>query len=365
MLRSQSILFQNVKQNQFKNIWEQFSKNVDKTPKIIQEEQEFEIIDKDNLCFMENRDYCSLCNNQLELDSSGFQICSSQSCGMIFKNHLDHGAEWRFYGNDDNNSNTDPSRCGMPTNPLLKESSFGCSISYAPRMSWEMKKIKRYTEWQSMPYKEKSQYEEFQHIIIMAHNAGIPKIIIDDAMRIHKQISDIKTFRGINRDGIIAASIYVACRMNGNPRTAKEIATMFVLDNTSATRGCKNATNILNEAECELNNNEKTDFCDSNPLIFIDRFTSKLNMNRELTMLCKFMADKIEKQSLIPENTPHAIAAGIIYYVASICNLNINKKDVHIVTEMSEVTINKCYKKIEKLKDELIPKQILEKYGNS
>ena len=27
-----------------------------------------------------------------------------------------------------------------------------------------MRKIRRYTDWQSMPYKEKSQYEEFQKI---------------------------------------------------------------------------------------------------------------------------------------------------------------------------------------------------------
>ena len=39
-----------------------------------------------------------------------------------------------------------------------------------------MKKIRRYTDWQSMPYKEKSQYDEFQRITILAQNAGIPKI---------------------------------------------------------------------------------------------------------------------------------------------------------------------------------------------
>ena len=27
-----------------------------------------------------------------------------------------------------------------------------------------MRKIRRYTEWQSMPYKEKSQYDEFEKI---------------------------------------------------------------------------------------------------------------------------------------------------------------------------------------------------------
>jgi transcription initiation factor TFIIB len=112
-----------------------------------------------------------------------------------------------------------------------------------------MRKIRRYTEWQSMPYKEKSQYDEFQRITIIAHNAGIPKIIIDEALRYHKKISEHKTFRGLNRDGIIAASIYISCRTNDCPRTAKEIATIFTLDNTSATKGCKNATTILNEIE--------------------------------------------------------------------------------------------------------------------
>ena len=38
-----------------------------------------------------------------------------------------------------------------------------------------MKKVRRYTEWQSMPYKEKAQYEEYQKIKTLSHNAGIPK----------------------------------------------------------------------------------------------------------------------------------------------------------------------------------------------
>ena len=75
-----------------------------------------------------------------------------------------------------------------------------------------------------MPYKEKSHYDEFQRITNMAQKSGISKYVIDDAMIYHKKISEQKTFRGLNRDGIIAASIYISCRINENPRTAKEIA---------------------------------------------------------------------------------------------------------------------------------------------
>ena len=123
-----------------------------------------------------------------------------------------------------------------------------------------MRKIRRYTEWQSMPYKEKSQYDEFERIKMMSHSAGIPKIIIDEALRQHKKISEMKTFRGCNRDGIIAASVYIAGRIHNNPRTPKEIATIFKLDNTSSTKGCKNAVHLLNKMESNKTNTDKTHF---------------------------------------------------------------------------------------------------------
>jgi transcription initiation factor TFIIB len=309
------------------------------------------------------RETCDCCESILIITDEGFMACKNPSCGVIYKDMLDQGAEWRFYGADDN-SNTDPTRCGLPINPLLKESSYGCKVMCPQSSSYEMRKIRRYTDWQSMPYKEKSQYEEFQKITILAQNAGLPKLIIDEAMVVHKKISEAKTFRGCNRDGIIAATIYISCRINNYPRSAKEIATIFFLDHTSATKGCKNATSIINELEHSLSNSDKTSFSKTTPSSFIERYCSKLGINNELTRVCKFISLIIEKRDLIPENTPHSIAAGIVYYTAQLCNLNICKKKVSIVSEISEVTINKCYKKLEQLNIELIPKQVLNKYSS-
>ena len=304
---------------------------------------------------------CQSCDYELFIGEDNFMTCSNINCGIIYKDNLDRTPEWRFYGSEDN-QNSDPTRCGMPINPLLKESSYSCKVLCPGRSSYEMHKIRRYTDWQSMPYKEKSQYDEFQLITNIANNAGIPKIIIDEAIRIHKKISETKTYRGLNRDGIIAASIYISARINNYPRTAKEIADIFNLDNSSATKGCKNALSIINEVEYTVND-EIVSLNKTTPYSFIERFCSKLNINQELTNLCKFVAKKIEKNNLIPENTPHSIAGGIIYFVCQICNLNITKSTINNVSKISEVTINKCYKKLEQHKDELIPKVIIEKYN--
>ena len=308
------------------------------------------------------RENCDLCNSILKYSNEKFLICSNDKCGVIYKDTLDETAEWRYYGADDSNSK-DPTRCGMPINPLLKQSSYGCKVICNNRSSYEMRKIRRYTEWQSMPYEEKTQYDEFERIKCMARIAGIAKIIVDEALRQHKKISSMKTFRGYNRDGIIAASVYIACRIHNYPRTAKEIATIFYLDNTSSTRGCKNAVHILENLEENNENNEKTYFHQTVPTDFIERYCSRLNINYELTQVCKFVAHKIQEGNMMPENTPHSVAAGIIYFVAASCNLNITKRAVNKCSEISEVTINKCFKKLEKKKDKIIPSIILKKYS--
>jgi transcription initiation factor TFIIB len=313
-----------------------------------------------------NRELCDHCQCSLAFSEEGFLVCTNNKCGIIYKDIVDQSAEWRYYGADDKQS-SDPTRCGMPINPLLEASSYGCTILMNGHMTYEMRKIRRYAQWQSMPYKEKSQYDEFQIITTMAQNAGIPKMIIDDAIRYHKRISEFDvTFRGDNRDGILAASIYISCRINNLPRTAKEIAQIFHLDVTIATKGCKNAVTIINNLEKDMDITEKTNFCKTTPESFIDRYCSKLNINKELIQLCHFISIKIEKNNLMPENTPPSIAAGIVYFVSQICKLNITKTAVKNVSETSEVTINKCFKKLETINETslpLIPRQITLKYG--
>jgi len=48
--------------------------------------------------------------------------------------------------------------------------------------------------------------------------------------------------------------------------------------------------------------------------------------------------------------------------VAQTFNLNVSKKQVNTISEISEVTINKCYKKLFNIKNELIPQKMFDKY---
>jgi len=304
---------------------------------------------------------CHACNSYLMIMEDGFPTCTNVNCGIIYKDILDYSPEWRYYGADDKNAN-DPTRCGNPINPLLMQSSFGCKVLCNNKSTYEMKKIRKWLEWQSMPHKEKSLYDEFQFITTMAQNSGIPKIFIDEAMVIHKDISEQKMFRGLNRDGIKAASIYISCRVNGCPRTAHEIAEIFHLDKASATNGCTMAVNIVHNMERGAKSENQIDLAITLPSSFIERYCSRLNITNELTILANFIAKKVEDKKLITDNIPHAIAAGIVYFVSFNCYLDVSKGDIKTICGVSEVTINKCFKKLESMKVQLIPKVIASKY---
>jgi transcription initiation factor TFIIB len=132
----------------------------------------------------------------------------------------------------------------------------------------------------------KSLYQEFQFINIMAQNAGIPKNI-DHAMIIHKDISSKKLFRGDNRDGIKAASIYISCRLNGCPRTAFEIAEIFNLDRAPPTDVLTQS--ILQNIERNVDVSQKSILITTLASSFIERFSSKIGLPYELVVLSKFV----------------------------------------------------------------------------
>ena len=308
-------------------------------------------------------DFCNICETILAVTEEGFFACTNLLCGRLYTDTIDFSAEWRFYGTDDNQQ-TDPARCGLPINPLLEESSFGCKIVSGNKLSYEMQKIKRYTEWQATPYKEKRLFNDFQLITEMAQKAGITKIIIDDALYYRKIISDSDvSYRGDNRDGIIAASIYLSCRKNNSPRSAQEIAKIFRLDDSSATKGCKNALLIIQNQEKHLDSAEKSTFTRSNPADFLKRSCSILNMSRETENLCMFITQKIDELNILSENTPQCLAAGILFFVVQICKLQLEKKIIVKTTTISPVTITNCYKKLLEVKDQLVPTIILNKYN--
>ena len=72
--------------------------------------------------------------------------------------------------------------------------------------------------------------------------------------------------------------------------------------------------------------------------------------------MAKEIASKAEELGIVSENTPPSIAAGSIYLLSEVENLNLNKKTIAKDCGISEVTISKTYKKLCPFKNNLVKK---------
>jgi transcription initiation factor TFIIIB Brf1 subunit/transcription initiation factor TFIIB len=215
-----------------------------------------------------------------------------------------------------------------------------------------MHKIRRYQQWNGMPYKERSLLKVFEEISSLCKRNYISTIIVNESNSLYKIISSTKISRGSNRKGIIAACVYFSCKINKVPRSTNEIADIFSITVPIMTKGCKKFQEIMQMNKVDINRIHSTNTITIND--FIDRFCSKLQLSESDSNQIKDIAHLAELYNLTNENTPPSMAAGCIYLYIKSIECDIHKKVISDICKISEVTINKCYKKLETYIDKLI-----------
>lgn len=309
-------------------------------------------------------DTCIRCSTATTIGDDGFPYCPN--CGVINTSLLDHSPEWRFFSADDRRG-ADPSRCGNPIDPLLEQSSLAAKVLCGPNASSEMKNLRTWISWQAMPANEKALYDEFQIIQTLSFAGGLSKGIVDSAKVYYKEFYERQTHRGLNRDATRVGAVWLACWKHNCPRSANELAEIFKVEKSTASLGCTGAEELLKSTERTLSDVDKSQFSPICPSSFIERFCSKLNFPTHLITLALFVSKRVETHELIPDNRPQAIAVGILYFISHHFQLGHSKVAIKtaLASEVSEVTINKCFVKLDAHINQLIPPSMMKHIGTS
>jgi transcription initiation factor TFIIIB Brf1 subunit/transcription initiation factor TFIIB len=303
---------------------------------------------------------CSCGNNDLIEDhSNGILVC--QKCGSVLEQILDYNPEWKqFEDTNDNNA-----RCSGAINPLLPTSSLGTTIS-----GGFTNNMKRIHNWNAMIYKERSLNNEFKKLHVICQKYNILKCIEDDAKIMYKKASECKhtegknsgktvITRGKNRISISAACLYNACLKKGSTYTPKEIAEFYGIKQCEINSGIKNLRKLVDNNSANNNNL-------SMPSQFIKRYCNNLQMMTCYADEAATVALNIEKLNIASDNNPFSLAATCILLVAEKYKLkNITRKKLAAEFDISDVTINKTYKKIEPYKNVIFDKKKTEKLSQN
>jgi len=272
---------------------------------------------------------CS-CGCEEYVTEDHMQIC--KKCSSIIGKVIENTAEWRYYGNDDNRDG-DPSRCGLPTNNLLPKSSMGSMIGGSYKDNIDIRRIRMFQMWNSMPYDERTLWNVFDKMTSNTINNGVPQKVIDDAKVLYKNASEKKISRGDNKEGLIASCIYHACLLNKIPKSSKEIASMFNISHVTLNKGNSRFQTLL-----------QINVSSPEPIDFIAQYGNNLNMTIKDIDNCKKLVQFIEACEIMNDNSPTSSAAGILYYYTTVKNLGFTKKRFAKACNVSEVTIIKCFK---------------------
>ena len=306
------------------------------------------IIDKNdkenNKIIMNDKKKCLNCN---EIDSFivDYEMIICTNCGVENDSIIDHHAEWRYYGFDDNKRSSDPNRCGAPTNSIIPDSSLSTII-----LGRGYERYRKINSWNGLSYKQRSLIAILNKIALKANIDNVPQSIIDATMNMYKLISQDYIKRGASRESLIAACFSNALRDQGMIRSTDEIARLFDIKSKKLSKGCNEFTELMFTKNKEYVKNMKP--IESKDLI--ERYCNILDIDTIYIDKAIQTSILVDKLGICQENNPKSIAVGVIYLISQSFDLAFSKKEIASLCKTSEVTVSNTYSQMLKFKKYLV-----------
>lgn len=290
---------------------------------------------------------CMRCgkNSLLTDDNTGEQFCSK--CGyVISEKSQDQGAEWRSFRKE---GGSDPSRTGIPSslaihdrglstviNPINRDAT-GKPLSATIRSS-----IERLRTWDSRSQvhntTDKNLRDALSELNKLKDKITISPNVIEKAAYIYRKGLEKNLVKGRSISGMIAASLYAACRDAETPRTLKDLAEASNVKRKDIARCYR-----LLSRELEL----KMPVIDS--VQCIARISSKLDIPEKTKRYAIKILHIAQDNKESAGKAPMGIAATALYLACIHTSVSITQRDLAEAAGVTEVTIRNRYKGLKKL----------------
>ena len=281
---------------------------------------------------------CPECNST-DFDntsSSGEIIC--KRCGLVIaENMVDQGPEWRVFDHEQRVR----VRGGAPLNEAIHDYGLPTVIDWQnDNISPEnLAKWYRMRKWQKRirvsGAKERNLAFALSEIDRRCSNLGLKRDIRESASRVYRNALDNNLIRGRTIKGVVAASIYISCRMCHLPRTLGEIA--GALDVTKKELGRIHRF-LVKELNIKL--------IPTSPKDYIPRFASELKLSEKSEVKAIEIIDKSQKEGLTIGKGPNGVAAAALYISSQMLGERKSQRDVAEVAGVTEVTVRSRYKEL-------------------
>jgi len=265
----------------------------------------------------------------------GEVIC--KACGFVVEDSMmDFGRE-RVLDNEDF---AKKSRTGAPFDPrvangLMTEVGNNADLSQLPKKTRQlMNRIRQKNRWTSSAL-EHNLNTNLANLKIVSSQLRLPDSIEKEAARIYRECAEKGLTRARANDSIIAAVVYLASKLHGMPKTLSEVATASKLDKFEIARTYKMVIRRLNIKVLQ-----------SNPIDFISRFASELNLDAKTQTKAVKLLEKIQKKGLDSGKSPTSLAATTLYISALMNKTKVTQKAIAETSGITETTLRQRTKEM-------------------
>ncbi len=300
--------------------------------------------EKDKKKWMDEITRCPECGStHLVRDyEHGELVC--MDCGLVIdESYIDQGPEWRAFNSE---QREERARTGAPMTYTIHDKGLSTEISWKNKDSYgksipskSRAQLYRLRKWQKRikvsNAAERNLTQALQELERISTNLGLPKDVRETAAVIYRKAVKENMIRGRSIEGVVAASIYAACRMLDIPRTLDEIASVTRIKKREIGRVYRIMGRTL-----------KLNIMPTKPQDYIDRFCSKLKLSGEVKKKAYELLKMAEENQIVSGRGPTGVAAATIYIASILCDERRTQREVAEVAGVTEVTIRNRYKEL-------------------
>ncbi|MCL4348429.1 MAG: transcription initiation factor IIB [Thermoplasmataceae archaeon] len=272
----------------------------------------------------------------------GELICNN--CGIVIdESFIDQGPEWRAFDSEQNESRA---RAGSPMTFTIHDKGLSTDISWKNKDSYgksiptrNRAQLYRLRKWQKRikvsNAAERNLSQALQEMERMASNLSIPNDVRETAAVIYRRAVKQNMIRGRSIEGVVAGSLYAACRITNVPRTLDEISAITRVKKKEIGRTYRIMSRYL-----QLN------IMPSKPEDYLNRFCSRLKLSMETRKKAAEIIKMAQDGDLTSGKGPTGVAAAAIYIASIITQERRTQRSVAEVAGVTEVTIRNRYKEL-------------------
>jgi len=272
----------------------------------------------------------------------GENVC--EECGLVLdENIIDHGRECRAFDMDQGEKRA---RTGAPMTYTIHDKGLSTEIGWKNKDSYgksiptrNRAQLYRLRKWQRRirvsNATERNLAFALSELDRIASSMGLPRNVRETAAMIYRKAVNKNLIRGRSIEGVVAASLYGACRQCNVPRTLDEIAAASRVGRKEIGRTYRFMTREL-----------KLKLMPTKPQDYIQRFCSELKLNSDVQAKALDILKDAANKELTSGRGPTGVAAASIYIASILCNERRTQREVAEVAGVTEATIRNRYKEL-------------------